>query len=81
MGCYTMNLAEIFNDNMVLQRDKEICIFGQGKGELNVEFGGNIYNFISENEKFCFYLPPMTAGGPFDMTVTLNVRSVLLKTF
>ncbi len=67
-----MILAEIFNDNMVLQRNKEICIFGCGEGELVVEFCGKTYSFLSKTDKFCFYLPPHKAGGPFDMTLTIN---------
>lgn len=67
-----MYLAEIFCDHMVLQRDKEICIFGYGEGEGTIEFCGNIKAFSSNTEKFCVYLPPCKAGGPFDMKVTLN---------
>ncbi len=67
-----MRLAEIFGDGMVLQRDREICIFGCGKGELSVEFCDKQYDFVSKNDKFCFYLPSQAAGGPFDMTVVLN---------
>ncbi len=67
-----MKLAEIFSDNMVLQRDKEICIFGYGEGEINIEFCGKNYSFISESEQFKVYLPPHKAGGPFDMKVILN---------
>lgn len=70
--CLIMKLAEIFNDNMVLQRDKEICIFGCGEGELIIGFCGKTYNFLSKTDKFCFYLPPHKAGGPYDMTLTLN---------
>ncbi|MBQ3546880.1 MAG: hypothetical protein IJA44_00190 [Clostridia bacterium] len=74
-----MNLAEIFGDNMVLQRDKEICIFGCGEGKLEIELCGKVYNFISKNDKFNFYLPPHKAGGPFDMTVTLNGEKRVIK--
>ena len=35
-----MRLADIFTDHMVLQRNKEICIFGTGKGEGLIEFCG-----------------------------------------
>lgn len=74
-----MKLAEIFNDNMVLQRDKEICIFGCGEGELEIEFCGKVYNFISKGDNFKFYLPPHTAGGPYDMKVKLNGQERVIK--
>ena len=50
--CLIMKLAEIFNDNMVLQRDKEVCIFGCGEGELIVDFCGKTYNFLSKTDKW-----------------------------
>lgn len=77
--CLIMKLAEIFNDNMVLQRDKEICIFGCGEGELEIEFCGKVYSFISKGDNFKFYLPPHTAGGPYDMKVKLNGQERVIK--
>lgn len=77
--CLIMKLAEIFNDNMVLQRDKEICIFGCGEGELEIEFCGKVYNFISKGDNFKFYLPPHTAGGPYDMKLKLNGQERVIK--
>ena len=67
-----MYLAEVFGDHMVLQRDKEICIFGYGKGKGTIEFCGEKHSFISESDKFRIYLSPRKAGGPFEMKVTLN---------
>ena len=74
-----MYLAEIFGDGMVLQRDKEICIFGYGEGSGNIEFCGKNYSFKSENQQFRVYLPPHNFGGPFDMTVTLNNKKQVLQ--
>lgn len=78
-----MYLAEIFNDHMVLQRNKAICIFGYGKGNGIIEFCGKSYSFESKNEQFKVYLSPLKAGGPFDMTVILNgekrvIRDILI---
>ena len=67
-----MKLAEVFSNDMVFQRGKKICIFGTGDGEGKVEFCGNTVEFKSENGSFRAYLPEMEAGGPYDMTVTLN---------
>ena len=73
-----MHLAEIFCDHMVLQRDKEICIFGYGKGEGIIEFLAEKHTFTSDDDKFCVYLPPKTAGGPYEMQVTLNGNTTVL---
>ncbi len=67
-----MKLAEIFSNDMILQREKEICIFGTGDGKGKVEFCGNTVEFESQNGSFRAYLPAMEAGGPYEMKVTLN---------
>lgn len=74
-----MKLAEIFCDNMVLQRDCEICIFGTGIGDGLIEFCGQVTKFTSEEECFRVYLPSQSAGGPYEMKVTLNGESYVLK--
>lgn len=67
-----MRLADIFNDRMVLQRDREICVYGYGKGDGIIEFCGEQYSFTSNDDNFFVYLKPQKAGGPYDMTVILN---------
>jgi len=67
-----MVLAEIFSNDMIFQRRKEICIFGTGDGKGKAEFCGNTVEFESENGAFRAYLPPMEAGGPYELKVTLN---------
>ena len=67
-----MVLAEIFSNDMIFQRNKEICIFGTGDGKGKAEFGGNSIEFESVNGEFRGYLPPMEAGGPYELKVTLN---------
>ena len=67
-----MYLADIFGDHMVLQRDREICIFGCGDGEGSIEFCGSRTDFASQNGTFRVYLSPQPAGGPYEMKVTLN---------
>lgn len=64
-----MKLAQIFADHAVFQRDKEISIFGTGKGKITVELCGTVTEHISESDSFLFYLPPMQAGGPYEMSV------------
>ncbi len=74
-----MHLAEIFCDHMVLQRDKDICIFGFGQGSGEIDFCGKKYEFVSNDDKFCIYLAAQCAGGPYEMTVTLNGNTRVIK--
>lgn len=78
-----IRLADIFADNMVLQRGKEICIYGTGKGQVSIEFAGQVHTFVSEGDTFRFYLPALEAGGPYDMRiddgdVVYNIRNILI---
>ncbi len=72
-----MELAGIFTNSMVLQRRKPIAVFGSGSGKGRVEFCGNAVEFEAE-DGFLVHLPAMEAGGPYEMTVTLNGEVVTL---
>ncbi len=75
-----MKLAEIFRDNMVLQRNKPIAVFGEGKGGGYIEFCGKTTVFTNKyDSKFCIYLPLEEAGGPYEMTVCINDQISVLK--
>ena len=74
-----MHLAEIFIDHMVLQRDQKICVFGFGQGIGEIEFCGKKYAFTSCSENFRVYLDPQNAGGPYEMRVTLNENTQIIK--
>ncbi len=71
-----MKLAEIFGNNMVLQREREICIFGTGSGKGFVEFCGTVTSFESEGENFRVYLPAQPAGGPHNMLINLDGEEI-----
>lgn len=74
-----MKLADIFCDNMVLQRDKDICIFGEGKGYGKISFMGEEIDFESDTEQFRVYLPAKSAGGPYDMQIELDGEKSTIK--
>lgn len=46
-----MELNALFTDNMVLQAEKPVRIFGTGNGKVNVEINGKTYSGKSENGK------------------------------
>ena len=72
-----MQLAAIFTDHMVLQRRKPIAVFGDGTGHGRIKLGHEIVEFDGY-DGFLVHLPPMEAGGPYDMTVTLNGETTVL---
>ncbi len=51
-------LAKIFQDNLVFQREKPIIIFGKAKKNINIkiEFLNYKYEFKTTTEEFCFTL-------------------------
>ncbi|MBQ7088916.1 MAG: hypothetical protein IJN04_04660 [Clostridia bacterium] len=70
-----MKLAAIFTDHMVLQRDYPIALFGEGNGHGTAVINGTVTEFDADGA-FLTYLPAMTAGGPYDLTVTIGGDSV-----
>ncbi|MBQ6849233.1 MAG: hypothetical protein IJN76_04160 [Clostridia bacterium] len=72
-----MKLADIFTAGMVLQRRKPIAVFGSGRGKGRVELDGYAVEFEAE-DGFLVHLPAMEAGGPYEMTVTLNGETTVL---
>ena len=74
-----MKLADIFCDNMVLQRGDNTFIFGTGSGNGVIEFLDNKIEFKSENDRFVVLLPTLKAGDVFDITVTLGEEKQIIK--
>ena len=80
-----VTLAKIFSDNMVLQRNTAIPIWGWAKANDLIEVHFNQQTkkvYTDANGKWTVYLNPEVAGGPFDLTVkgenTLNVTNILV---
>ena len=57
-----LKLAPIFSDNMVLQRNKKICIYGTGYGSGTITIGDRTKSIVSENGKWKVYFEPMKAS-------------------
>lgn len=67
-----MKLNAIFSDNMILQANKPVHIFGTGKGIVTVQIADKSAEIISNNENWLVELPAFNYGGPYKMTVNLN---------
>ncbi|MBO4262404.1 MAG: hypothetical protein J5903_01315, partial [Clostridia bacterium] len=74
-----MKLAEIFTDNMVLQANKPIRIFGTGAGKVEINFDGEIYSETFEGEKWVTELPSRDYGGKYTLGIKLNDKKITLK--
>lgn len=64
-----LNVAAVFSDHMVLQRELPIAIFGEADGPVRVELAGRSVEAVPEAGRFCATLPPMAAGGPYVLRV------------
>ncbi|MBQ8526173.1 MAG: hypothetical protein IJ460_05610 [Clostridia bacterium] len=67
-----MELAPIFTDSMVIQRDLPIKVFGTGDGTAKVSFMGETVSATAENGKWCATLSPRPFGGPYTMSINLG---------
>ncbi|NIG55989.1 sialate O-acetylesterase [Chitinophaga sp. Cy-1792] len=70
-----VKLPRLISDNMVLQRNVRLQIWGwAAPGEkVQVDFVQHHYNTVTGKDgKWKVMLPPMNAGGPFNMTITGN---------
>jgi sialate O-acetylesterase len=80
-----VSLAKIFNDNMVLQRNTTISIWGFAKPNDSIEVKFNQQKVVTKTNvvgKWMVKLKPEIAGGPFELIVkgenTLVVKNILV---
>ncbi len=76
-----VSLPNIFTDNMVLQREINVRIWGEAdkNKKITVEFNGQKLSAKADKEGYWeVFLAPMEAGGPFDMKISGD-EEILLK--
>jgi len=73
--------AAIFSDNMVLQREKNICVFGQGENNkiVQITFCGKTYDTKVKDEKWSVLIPPMKAGTGYDLILSCEMQTKQFK--
>ena len=82
-----LKAAAVFSDNMVLQRDKNINIWGSGNDgdQVTVTIDGYFASASCtasttvKKNKWTAVLPSMAAGGPYDLKVTDGKCSIIFK--
>ena len=72
-------VAKVFSSSMVLQRQKNIRVFGRGENgaTVTVDFEGNRVTTIVENDRWTAILPPMEAAEDCTMTITYGEEKVI----
>ena len=69
-----MKLGEIFRDHMVLQANKPIRVFGEGKGHVEVTFIGRTMSCENDTDaKWELEFPAMPYGGPYEMDIVFDM--------
>lgn len=81
----SFQLSYLFTNHMILQRDKRIAVFGTGKtgSKITVSLLDDNEEVVTSSakvpmtvtgvitdSKFLLYLPPLSAGGPYTLSVT-----------
>lgn len=77
-----LKLAVVFTDNMVLQRNQPIPVYGTANGgdTIEVTFKQQKKNVIAdEYGKWKITFPAMTQGGPYEMTIQSKEAKIALK--
>lgn len=80
-----VKLPALISDNMVLQQRMPVRIWGTATPgeEVTVTLGQTtVKAFALEDGRFEVFLPPLQAGGPYDLTIagsnTISIRNVLV---
>jgi sialate O-acetylesterase len=73
-----LKVAPVFSDNMVLQRDKNINVWGTASDgdRITVAIEDCSASTTVKNNKWTVVLPGLKAGGPYDVKVTGSKDSV-----
>lgn len=67
-----LKVSQMFTSNMVLQREKNIAVFGTGRNDSRVTVGlnGKVRSALIKDGKWKVILPPMKAADGLEMTVS-----------
>lgn len=66
-----VTLNPIFTNDMILQANKPVRVFGNGTGDVTVEFLGKVQSVVSNGE-WLVEFDAQGYGGPYEMNVTLD---------
>lgn len=77
----TFKVASVFSDNMVLQREGKIHIWGEAEenDKIEIEFCGQHKEAIAKDGIWKITLDSLNAGGPFNMFIKNKSNEITLK--
>ncbi len=72
---------ELFTDNMILQRDKRVCVWGEcdQTDEISVSIDGVIVKVHPSDGRWKAFLPEHKAGGPYTMSVAQGNNTIVFS--
>ncbi|MCW5516423.1 sialate O-acetylesterase [Muriicola sp. Z0-33] len=79
ISAQTFEVAKIFSDHMVLQRDANIPVWGEAASSSNISvfFNGKEFKTkASPKGNWEVTLPKLPAGGPYEMSIVSNTTTV-----
>jgi len=68
--CGKMKIPAIFGNSMVLRQNIPIKVWGKANSMVTITLAGNEATAMPENGIFRAVLPPLVAGGPYEMIIT-----------
>lgn len=73
-----LTLPVVFSDHMVLQREKQIAVFGKSdEKQVTVTLGDSkVVQTVNQGE-FMVQLPPMPAGGPYELEISDETDTII----
>lgn len=77
-----LKLASVFSDNMVLQRQQPVVIYGNANSGDSVEVEFNFIKqtvIVDKNGKWKIQFPSMKHGGPYDLKIKNYQKTIVLK--
>ena len=78
-----LTLASLFSDNMVLQQQQEVPLWGTGPADaqlsVNASWGEHATTVVSHDGTWMLHLTTPAAGGPYTITVTCGADVQTLK--
>lgn len=74
-----MKLNPIFSDNMILQANAPVRVFGTGKGKVKIKIEDKEQTSICNDENWSVELPSFDYGGPYTVDIYLDGEHKRLK--
>ena len=77
-----IKLAGIFGDDMVLQRNRPIAVWGWGEAgeKLTITFNAQVVQAtVSKDGSWKASIPAQKAGGPFSLKINGATNSILIN--